>query len=47
MREAGAERFVEIGGKVLSPMVGRIDGDAQTVSLVTMRDLEIFAKGNA
>ena len=47
MREAGAERFVEIGGKVLSPMVGRIDGEAQTVSLVTMEDLENFAKGNA
>ena len=47
MREAGAERFVEIGGKVLSPMVGRIDGEAQTVSLLTMEDLENFAKGNA
>ena len=47
MREAGVERFVEIGGKVLSPMVGRIDKDAETISLVTMADLESFAKENA
>ena len=47
MRESGVEHFVEVGGKVLSPMVGRIDGEAQTVSLVTMEDLENFAKGNA
>ena len=47
MREAGIERFVEVGGKVLAPMVGRIDKEATTVSLVTMEDLENFAKENA
>jgi len=47
MREDGVERFVEIGGKVLGPMVGRIDKQAQAVSLVTMEDLESFAKENA
>ena len=47
MREAGIERFVEVGGKVLAPMVGRIDKEAATVSLVTMEDLENFAKENA
>ena len=47
MREAGFERFVELGGKVLGPMIGRIDKDAATVSLVTMEDLENFAKENA
>ena len=47
MREAGVDRFVEIGGKVLCPMVGRIDKDAETISLVTMDDLEGFAKENA
>ena len=47
MREAGVERFVELGGKVLGPMVGRIDKGATTVSLVTMEDLENFAKENA
>ncbi|MBX7534112.1 ACP S-malonyltransferase [Qipengyuania sp. GH1] len=46
MREAGVERFVELGGKVLGPMVGRIDKQAGTVSLVTMEDLENFAKEN-
>ena len=38
---------VEIGGKVLAPMVTRTDKDAETVSLVTMEDLEAFAKENA
>ncbi|MXO50304.1 ACP S-malonyltransferase [Erythrobacter gaetbuli] len=47
MREAGIERFVELGGKVLGPMVGRIDKEAATVSLVSMEDLENFAKENA
>ncbi len=47
MREAGIEKFVELGGKVLGPMVGRIDKEAATVSLVTMEDLEAFAKENA
>ena len=47
MREGGVERFVEIGGKVLGPMVGRIDKEAATTSLVTMEDLENFAKENA
>ena len=46
MREAGVENFVELGGKVLGPMVGRIDKEATTVSLVTMEDLENFAKEN-
>ncbi len=44
MRAAGIERFVELGGKVLGPMVGRIDKDAAAISLVTMEDLENFAK---
>ena len=46
MRESGVERFVELGGKVLGPMVGRIDKEATTTSLVTMEDLENFAKEN-
>ncbi|MEZ5682220.1 MAG: ACP S-malonyltransferase [Erythrobacter sp.] len=44
MHEAGIERFVEMGGKVLGPMVGRIAPEAATTSLVTMEDLENFAK---
>ena len=46
MQEAGVERFVELGGKVVGPMVGRIAKEATTVSLVTMEDLENFAKEN-
>lgn len=44
MRADGVETFVELGGKVLGPMVNRIDREAQVVSLVTMADLEAFAK---
>ena len=44
MRADGVERFVEFGGKVLSPMVGRIDKEAATTSLVTMEQIEDFAK---
>ncbi|MDC8753516.1 ACP S-malonyltransferase [Erythrobacter sp. sf7] len=44
MRADGVESFVELGGKVLGPMIGRIDREAQVTSLVTMGDLEAFAK---
>ena len=44
MRADGVEQLVEIGGKVLSPMVTRTDKDAGTASLVTMADLEAYAK---
>jgi [acyl-carrier-protein] S-malonyltransferase len=44
MRADGVEHFVELGGKVVGPMVGRTIRDAQVTSLVTMQDLEAFAK---
>lgn len=44
MRAAGADQFVELGGKVLGPMIGRIDKDARVISTVTMADLEALAK---
>ena len=44
MRADGVEHFVELGGKVVGPMVGRIDKEAKVTSLVTMQDLEAFAK---
>ena len=44
MRAGGVEQFVELGGKVLGPMVGRIDRDAATFSLISMEDIENFAK---
>ena len=44
MHDDGASVFVELGGKVLGPMVARTLEDARTVSLVTMEDLENFAR---
>jgi [acyl-carrier-protein] S-malonyltransferase len=44
MQTDGIVRFVELGAKVLSPMVARTAKDAASVSLVTMADLEAFAR---
>ncbi len=44
MGEAGIERFVELGGKVLGPMVGRTLPEAQVISAVTMADIEALAR---
>ena len=44
MRAAGVEEFVELGGKVLGPMIGRIDPEARVTSVVTMADIEALAK---
>lgn len=42
MSESGVEQFVEFGGKVLTGMVKRIAKDAETISLVSMDDIEGF-----
>lgn len=44
MAETGVERFVEFGGKVLTPMVKRIAADVDAVSVVTMAEIEALAK---
>ena len=44
MRAAGTEHFVELGGKVLGPMIGRIDKEAHVSSVVTMEQIEALAK---
>jgi [acyl-carrier-protein] S-malonyltransferase len=44
MADAGVEEFVEIGGKVLGPMVKRIAPDARVTSVVTIEDLEALTK---
>jgi [acyl-carrier-protein] S-malonyltransferase len=44
MHADGAQQFVELGAKVLSPMIGRTLKEAESLSLVTMADLEAFAK---
>ena len=45
MHSDGAAQFVELGGKVLTPMIRKIAGEAETVSLITMEELETVAKG--
>ncbi|MEO5773185.1 MAG: ACP S-malonyltransferase [Sphingomicrobium sp.] len=44
MAAAGVEDFVEIGGKVLGPMVKRIAPDAKVTSVITIEDVEALAK---
>jgi [acyl-carrier-protein] S-malonyltransferase len=44
MSAAGVEEFVELGGKVLGPMVKRISPDAKVTSVVTIEDIEALAK---
>lgn len=44
MRAAGVEQFIELGGKVLGAMIGRIDKEAVAISVVSMEDLETLAK---
>jgi [acyl-carrier-protein] S-malonyltransferase len=45
MAAEGVVEFVELGGKVLGPMVKRIAPDATVTSVVTMEDIEALAKG--
>jgi [acyl-carrier-protein] S-malonyltransferase len=45
MRDAGVESFVELGGKVVGPMITRSAGpDVAVTSVVTMADIEELAK---
>jgi [acyl-carrier-protein] S-malonyltransferase len=44
MADAGVEEFIELGGKVLGPMVKRIVPDAKVTSAVTIEDIEALAK---
>jgi [acyl-carrier-protein] S-malonyltransferase len=44
MAEANVEEFVELGGKVLGPMVKRTATDAKVTSVVTIEDIEALAK---
>lgn len=44
MNADGIGHYVESGGKVLTPMIKKIAGEAETVSLITMEDLEAFAE---
>jgi [acyl-carrier-protein] S-malonyltransferase len=44
LQAAGVDQFVELGGKVLGPMIGRCVNDVSVASVVTMADLEAIAK---
>jgi [acyl-carrier-protein] S-malonyltransferase len=44
MAASGVEEFVELGGKVLGPMVKRIAPDAKVTSLISIQDIETAAK---
>lgn len=45
MKEAGVETFVELGGKVVGPMIKRSAGEVEVVSVSTMAEIEELAKG--
>ena len=44
MFASGVDEYVELGGKVLGPMVKRIAPDAKVTSVVTIEDIEAIAK---
>ncbi len=44
MQAAGVDQFVELGGKVLGPMIGRCVTDVTVTSLVGMADIEALAR---
>jgi [acyl-carrier-protein] S-malonyltransferase len=44
MKEAGVDRFAELGGKVLGPMIGRSVTDVNVTSAISMADIEALAK---
>ncbi|MFM6931930.1 MAG: ACP S-malonyltransferase [Novosphingobium sp.] len=45
MVNAGVEQFVELGGKVLGPMITRSVADVSITSVIGMADIEDLAKG--
>ncbi len=44
MGAAGVDRYVELGGKVLGPMIARSVADVSVTSVVTMADIEALLK---
>jgi [acyl-carrier-protein] S-malonyltransferase len=44
MQAAGVDNFIELGGKVLGPMIGRSVSDVTVTSVVGMADIEALAK---
>ena len=44
MADAGVERFVEFGGKVVGPMIKRSAGDVETSAVIGMDDIEALVR---
>ena len=44
MADAGVAHFIELGGKVLAPMVKKTLPDAEATTIITMDDIEALAK---
>jgi len=44
MHAAGVNQFVEFGGKVLGPMIKRTTSEAETISVISMDDIEAVLK---
>ena len=44
MQAVGVEHFVELGGKVVGPMISRTVDDVTVASVITMADIEALAK---
>lgn len=44
MQSAGVDTFVELGGKVLGPMIGRTVSDVTVTSVIGMADIEALIK---
>lgn len=44
MKAAGVENFVELGGKVVGPMIKRSAGEVEVTAALSMEDIEALAK---
>lgn len=44
MKDAGVEQFIELGGKVLGPMINRSVADVSVTSVIGMSDIEAILK---
>jgi [acyl-carrier-protein] S-malonyltransferase len=44
MQAAGVDQFVELGGKVLGPMIGRCVSDVSVTSVIGLADIEALIK---
>jgi len=44
MKAAGIDRYIELGGKVVGPMIARTVTDVSVINVVTMADIEALVK---